>query len=175
MQKIPVLDSEKKVMKKKSGNVVLVGVLVTVIVVLIGVLVWQMGWLTGGGELISVLPSSSEDKEVEASAYSAVFLTNKQVYFGRLEDEKSQYPVLKDVYYLKVQQAIQPPEVDDDGKTVKKANLAPQQEVKLIKLGNEMHGPKDEIQLNKDHILYVESLKTDSKIVEAIKKYQEQL
>jgi len=172
MQKIPVLDSEKKVMKKKSSNVVLVGVLVTVIVVLIGVLVWQMGWLTGGGELISVLPSS-EEKTVEASAYSAVFLTNKQVYFGKLEDLKSEYPVLKDVYYLKVQEGIQPPTIDEDGKAVK-AKLAPQQEVKLIKLGNEMHGPKDEIQLNKDHILYIESLKSDSKIVEAIKKYQEQ-
>jgi len=173
MQKIPVLDSEKKVMKKKSGNVVLVGVLVTVIVVLIGVVVWQMGWLTGDGKLISVLPSSSEDKKVEASVYSAVFLTNKQVYFGILEDLKSEYPVLKDVYYLKVQEGIQPPTIDEDGKAVK-AKLAPQQEVKLIKLGNEMHGPKDEIQLNKDHILYIESLKTDSKIVEAIKKYQEQ-
>jgi len=42
----------------------------------------------------------------------------------------------------------------------------------LIKLGNEIHGPADSMIITKDHILFIEQLKDDSKVVRAIKEYQ---
>ena len=43
-----------------------------------------------------------------SGAFQAVFLTNGQVYFGKLANAKSQYPVLREVYYLQVTQPLQP-------------------------------------------------------------------
>ncbi len=86
----------------------------------------------------------------------AVFLTNNQVYFGYLSNANSQYPVLKDIYYLQVQEALQPA----------KDNSQPQ--VSLVKLGNELHGPKDQMRINRDQILFYEDMKDDSKVNAAI-------
>src|SRR3989344_4528142 len=39
-------------------------------------------------------------KLVKADQYQAVFLTNGQVYFGKLSDVNSAYVSLQDIYYL---------------------------------------------------------------------------
>lgn len=160
-------------MRKKPSSVWVIGGLVAIVVVLIGVVVWQMGWL-GGGSKRSILPIGGVQQEIEASEYSAVFLTNSQVYFGKLKNRDGQYLTLTDIYYLRTQEgSLQPPVVTDkDKKTVSIAQPAAQPELKLIKLGNELHGPKDEIQLNRDHILYIEELMSDSKVVTAIEKFK---
>ncbi len=98
-------------------------------------------------------------EEVTASIatgeFQAVFLTNNQVYFGKVTSSlEAQYVVLEDVYYI---QATGPAE---DGGT------------NLIKLGNETHGPEDKMSINRDHILMVENLKGDSQIVQAIAEHQ---
>lgn len=103
------------------------------------------------------------DSAVKSSQYQAVFLTNGQVYFGKLSDVSGKYVVLKDIYYLQVQQSVQP--ADD------KTNEQPQ--VSLAKLGSELHGPEDNMQINRDQVLFWENLKDDSKVVDAIKKNQE--
>jgi hypothetical protein len=176
MQKIPILDSEKQlVMRKKSSSSVIIAFLAAFLVVLAGALAWQMGWLPKGSEMIGGLSKGKKEK-VTISDYSAVFLTNNQVYFGKLSDKDSQYPVLRDVYYLRAQRNLQPPDVEEEDKdkksTIQQARPLLQQEMKLIKLGNELHGPKDEILLNRDHILFIEELKSDSRVVEAIEKFK---
>lgn len=93
--------------------------------------------------------------------YQAVFLTNNQVYFGKLYKAKSSYPLLKDVYYLRVTQVLQPQDPN-----------APAQQIELVKLGNELHGPTNEMLINKDQILFIENLKEDSGVVQAIKERQ---
>lgn len=87
--------------------------------------------------------------------YNAVFLDNGQVYFGKVSDKKSTYVRLTDVYYL---QSKQVPEGQAD--------------VTLVKLGSELHGPKDEMQILRDHVLYIEELSSSSRVVEAIKEYE---
>lgn len=129
------------------------------------------------------LPSFSKSsvKEVKASGYQAVFLSNGQVYFGKLTGFSGSEPVLKDVYYLKVGTVLEPGtaekqgDVKVEGKTTKEATVAavPRSALTLVKLGEEIHGPSDEIKLNKDQILFVENLRDDSKVVDAIKKYQQ--
>lgn len=135
------------------------------------------------------LPSfgKSAEKAIKASGYQAVFLSNGQVYFGRLSGFNSASPVLKDVYYLRVGTVLEPgragksdevsveSEKNQKGEKTKEATPAatPRATLTLIKLGQEIHGPQDEISLNKDQILFVENLRIDSKVVEAIKKYQQ--
>jgi hypothetical protein len=52
--------------------------------------------------------STASSAKVDANAYQAIFLTNGQVYFGKLSDVNNGYVNIKDVYYLQVQQAVQP-------------------------------------------------------------------
>ncbi len=93
---------------------------------------------------------------------TAVFLTNGQVYFGKMSGENSRYLVLRDVYYLQVAQ----------GTTGDKAVNAKDPQITLIKLGDELHGPTDEMRINREQILYVEGMKDQSKVAEAITQYQ---
>jgi hypothetical protein len=43
-----------------------------------------------------------------------------------------------------------------------------------VKLGNEMHGPQDQMFIRNEHVLFVENLKDDSKVVQAIQQHQSQ-
>ena len=111
-------------------------------------------WWTGG--LTSFRAAASD-------SYQAVFLTNDQVYFGKLSRPNSDYPILRDVYYLQVTQPLQP----------KEPGAASTPNISLVKLGGELHGPQDEMFLNKEHILFYEDLKADSQVVAAILKDKE--
>ncbi len=123
-------------------------ILWVVVVIVVIIILWQTGLIPVG---------EAEDD------YQAVFLTNDQVYFGKLSNENSDYPVLKDIYYLRVTSQLQPVE----------AETTAQPAINLVKLGNELHSPKDEMRINKDHILFIEDLKPDSQVVVAIKNFQD--
>jgi hypothetical protein len=90
------------------------------------------------------------------NALYAVFLANDQVYFGTITDETSRSLTLTNVYYLA-------PSASQDGKISDAA---------LLKLGNEIHGPEDWLKINQDQILFVERLREDGKIAQAIRAYQ---
>lgn len=126
-------------------------IIVIILIVLIAVGVWagnKYGWKLGnvGGH----------------SGRQAVFLDNGQVYFGYTKDEGDQTVLLSDIYYLQVQQPVQ---------GSNNQNSSQSQQISLVKLGNELHGPKDEMRINRDHILFVEDMKSDSKVNQAIKNY----
>lgn len=124
-----------------------------------------------------------------ASGYVAVFLSNKQVYFGKLNDAESAFPTLTDVFYLRVTQTLAPGQagsaqdvsVVKNGKDAKDKTATPaaavgqqlKNQLTLIKLGAEIHGPTDSIRINRDQILFVETLKDDSKVVKAINDYRQ--
>jgi len=110
-------------------------------------------WFSGKGGSLTQTISGSD-------AYQAVFLDNNQVYFGKLKGNDRAYATLTDIFYLQVAQPLQPSE--------------PATNVNLIKLGSELHGPADEMQINRDHILFIETLRDDSQVVKAIKQYEEQ-
>jgi len=92
----------------------------------------------------------------------AVFLTNGQVYFGNVSRMNSRWVRIKDIYYLQVQQPLQPPKDPKDQQ---------QPQISLVKLGNELHGPKDTMDINRDQILFIEDMKDDSKVNGAIAEY----
>lgn len=132
-----------------KGRKFFLGVLVIAAIVIIVVVVVRTKGI--GNFFISEGGSTSD--------YQAVFLDNNQVYFGRLSGQNAQFPTLKDIYYLQVQ--------NSDG-----GPLGPE-DVSLVKLGGELHGPIDQMKINRDHILLIEDLKSDSNVVDAINRFKE--
>lgn len=99
--------------------------------------------------------------------YQAVFLTNGQVYFGKVTDANNQTLVLEDIYYLRSAANLQVSDKVSGTSTPEQAD-----NFSLIKLGKEIHGPEDKMSINLSQVLFVEDLKYDSKVVEAIKAYE---
>ncbi len=128
-----------------------------VIVVVVGLI----GWFVTSNGLLPGRKSTAADSG-KSSGQQAVFLTNGQVYFGNFSQGKD-YSTLTDVYYLQLAQSPQP----DDKKT-----SASQPQISLVKLGNELHAPVDEMKINNDHILFFEDMKDSAKVVQAIEKYK---
>lgn len=103
---------------------------------------------------------------VDSSKYQAVFLSNGQVYFGKVKNISKQYAELSNIYYLILKQPLQQQTTTDTTTTQQTP------EYTLIKLGNELHGPTDKMVVNRDHILFIENLKDDGKVAKAISDYQ---
>lgn len=98
---------------------------------------------------------SKMTNQIDGARYQAVFLTNGQVYFGKLHDYYGNRPYMTDVYYFQGSNA---------GGTSQSSTQ------QLRKLGQEVHGPEQKLILNKDSILFVENLREDSSVVSAIAK-----
>ena len=95
------------------------------------------------------------------AGYQAVFLTNGQVYFGKITNTTAQDVTIEDIYYLQVEGQIQPEQQGTQ-----------QPKLSLVKLGNELHGPQDKMTINRDQVLFWENLKDDGKVVTAIKDHK---
>lgn len=102
----------------------------------------------------------------DSDRWKAVFLTNGQVYFGKIKDETSDPVIITDIYYLRVSRPLQ--QISAGEELIK----FDKPEISLVKLGNELHGPEDEMRINRQHILFIETLKPDSKVVTAIKNFK---
>ncbi|RJQ29415.1 hypothetical protein C4571_01640 [Candidatus Parcubacteria bacterium] len=122
----------------------IVGVVIGVIVV------WKILGVFG------VLPAWDFPPTGGKDSWQAVFLTNNQVYFGHLRKYNREYVVLKDIFYLRVADPLQ------QGATL------PGPTLNLVKLGGELHGPEDVMYIPKDKVLFWETLKKDSQVVQAI-------
>jgi hypothetical protein len=94
--------------------------------------------------MTSQAPTSSM---TEPGKYYAVLLSNGSVYFGQLEGLGTQWPVLKDVYYVQSN-------VNQDTKAVSNS---------LVKRGKEWHGP-DRMIINEKSIVFVEPVGKDSRV-----------
>lgn len=88
---------------------------------------------------------------IDPNRYYAVLLNNNSVYFGKLEGLSSEYPVLRDVFYVQTS-------VDKDTKAVNNV---------LVKRGKEWHGP-DRMIVNRGAIVFVEPVGADSKVAQLI-------
>jgi hypothetical protein len=99
-----------------------------------------------------------KSQSVNSDGYQAVFLVNDQVYFGKLS-QHGHWLELREVYYLA--QPLQTTGANDT-----------QQNIQLVKLGSELHGPEDVMYFGKDKVLFWENLKDDSRVVQKIKEHQ---
>ena len=156
------VESPAPASKPEGGN--LIRGLVTLVVFLIIVI--------GGIYLIKTFGDNINSPKFKFSGeYQAVFLTNGQVYFGKIFAGDEHRTFLRDIYYLQVvtQPLQRTQEAGEDGNLPVAED---EQRLTLIKLGNELHGPKDEMMINSDHIILLEDLRDDSRVVQAIKDYK---
>ncbi len=115
----------------------------------------------------SSLRSQTSARAIDKDSYQAVFLSNGQVYFGKLVNLNGEYVDMREIYYLQLQ--------NSDSENAAEAVSNPDSsnnDIKLIKLGNELHGPTDRMMINKSQILFWENLKGDSKVSQAIEQYK---
>ena len=147
----------------KSNTKLIVSIVAVIVVVAVFVTAaWALWVKNDGGFTASVA--------VKKDQYQAVFLTNGQVYFGKLKNTSGDYLTLKDIYYLQVDSAIQPSTKNGDVTT---KSTDSNSNVQLIKLGNELHGPEDEMQVSKEQVLFWENLTNDGKVSKAIASYKQ--
>jgi hypothetical protein len=106
--------------------------------------------------------SEGEAGLVKTDRYQAVFLSDGQIYFGKVTDVQAEYLVLEDIYYLQVDQQVQPERQEEN---------AEEPRVSLAKLGNELHGPEDQMFISRLQVLFWENLKPEGQVTKAISDY----
>ncbi|MBA3758861.1 hypothetical protein H0X10_04530 [Candidatus Saccharibacteria bacterium] len=114
---------------------------------------------------LAVSKNSGEAKYVDDSKMQAVFLNGGQVYFGRIEDLTSKYLRMGNIYYLRVNQTVQPNQ-ENGTQQQTAAN-----DISLVKLGCELHGPTDEMLINREQVIFWENLKEDGQVAKAVAEY----
>ncbi|MEO8784754.1 MAG: hypothetical protein ABI221_00250 [Candidatus Saccharimonadales bacterium] len=107
----------------------------------------------------------SEAHFVKKAQMQAVFLNGGQVYFGHISNVNDSFLTVSNVYYLRVNQPVQP----DTSKTSTSGN-----DVSLVKLGCELHGPEDQMVINQSQVIFWENLKTDGQVAKAVAQFQKQ-
>jgi len=89
----------------------------------------------------------------KAKGYQAVLLDNNQVYFGKVADLNTDYPVLTDVFYI---------QTTVNQETKQQSNI-------LVKRGKEWHAPNKMV-LNARHIIMIEPVTDGSTVAQLIAK-----
>lgn len=146
----------RAVQEKKSFNR-FIWPIVAVVIIIVAV----VGWFVWSSMKTTGMP-------IDTSKYQAVFFTNGQVYFGKLQATSGEYMKLTNIYYLQGQQT------QSEGADSANPQTAStdQNNVQLIKLGDEIHGPEDEMIISKDQVLFYENLKADGKVAQSIEKHK---
>lgn len=107
---------------------------------------------------------NDQGKFVNNSQYQAVFLTNGQVYFGKLNEVGRDYFKLQDIFYL-----TQNTTTTASGQTTTDGNYT------LVKLGcQQIHDPVDEMIIERSQVSFWENLQANGKVVTSIAQFQKQ-
>lgn len=100
---------------------------------------------------------------VDTSKYQVVCLNSGECYFGKITSVTSDDVQIKNVFY-----------VQKSTSTSTTTDSSSDNNLQLIKLGNEVHGPEDLMVINRSQVLYVENLKSDGKVTQTINSYYQQ-
>lgn len=125
-----------------------------------------------------VLHRSQVNSVMNTETYQAVFLTNGQVYFGKLDGLTHRSLVLTDVYYVQETPADteQAPQQDAQQTQPEQQNTqenAEQTQFAVVRLGNELHQPENQMVINRDQVLFWENLRSDSQVISAIEQQKQ--
>lgn len=107
---------------------------------------------------------------VDNGKMQAVFLNGGQVYFGKITDLNDKYLRMEDIFYLRVNQVVQPNQQNNQ-------QAAGDNDISLVKLGCELHRPTNEMVINRSQIVFWENLKDEAgenTVPGAVKNYQAQ-
>lgn len=122
---------------------------------------WALAWASFGVGLVSFASVGCRSAVTKTGVpsfdtqYQAVLLDTGLVYYGKISGLDTDYPIMRDVYY--VQQTTDP--------QTKQVNSV------LIRRGDEWHGPTMTV-LNARHIVLVEPVGANSKVAQLIAQEQ---
>ncbi|MDD5071819.1 MAG: hypothetical protein PHQ42_03735 [Patescibacteria group bacterium] len=103
--------------------------------------------------------SGGEENMVKAGNWYAVKLVDGETFYGQIKDVAADPVIMENVYYNYDQQK--------SGKTIEETGS-----LRLVKRGQETHGPEGIMNIVRTQVLYMEPLKKDSKVLEAILNYE---
>ena len=106
----------------------------------------------------------AEDINADINYWYAVKLVNNEIYYGQIGDTKADPVTVKNVYY-NYNQAIGD-NAENDSAPDESGNL------RLVKRGEEIHGPTGEMSIVRSQILFIEQMKEDSNVLNAILNYE---
>lgn len=142
---------------------------ITVIAAIILTVIVLGGFYVIGNKVTGNDSAANEESQF-VEEYQAVFLSNGQVYFGQIVSKDDQELELVDIYYLQINRPLQATsEEGEDVAQVAEETPATSSGITLVKLGSEIHGPTDRMVINMDQVMFIEDLRDDSRVVEAIK------
>jgi hypothetical protein len=143
----------QKKTKKGGGERLFLGIVLALLAVAIGVIIWlafaPKNTTTGGALAI------------DENKYQAVFLTSGQIYFGNLTEINDNYLKLSNVFYIQSNNGSDSKNTTDSG------------DLKLIKLGDEVHKPEDAMIINREQMLFFENIKPDGDVAKLIQRYRQ--
>lgn len=116
--------------------------------------------LIGVGVIVLIAIRGQKLISPSSDLYQVVFLDNDQVYFGKLNAVDEDLWSLTDVYYLRAGPSV----LDESGEQERK--------VDLIKLGTELHQPRDEMFINREHVIFYEDIGEQSVIRQTIREHE---
>lgn len=115
--------------------------------------------------------TTSIASEIDSNRFQFIKLQNTidgPEYFGKLSVINDDYYRLTDVFYLKRKTS------DTNANNEESVEDVDASDFELIKLGNELHGPDDEMIIPRQNVLYFENLKSDGTVSKTIATYLEQ-
>lgn len=103
---------------------------------------------------------------IDTEKYQAVFLSNSQVYFGKLTDINGDYMKLTNVFYLERQMTAN--SGSDDASNAEESANPNDNNFQLLKYSDVLYGSEDAMVISKDDIIRFENLRPDGVVAKAI-------
>jgi hypothetical protein len=128
---------------RRIFTMLLIVILLIVVLLVVRTQLFRLGFTT--------LFAPGAAQVIDSGAYQAVFLTNDNTFFGKLQLQGDDWFVLSDVFYLSVTEESGP---------------------QLIKRGSEPQGPREPMIIPRGQVLFIENLREDSDVVTAIKQFK---
>lgn len=130
------------------------GLLWTITIILIIIALGVVGWFLWS-------QSKKAATGIDSSRYQAVFMSNGQIYFGKLTAFNDESFKITTVYY---------PQAQETGEEAESTTTNQQSSIQLFPITDGVHGPEDAMIIMKSQILYYENLSADSKVTQLIEQ-----
>ncbi len=98
--------------------------------------------------------------EADEAPYYAVAMTSGSLFFGHIKKQDATSIYMNDIFYLQ----RTPPQQDPKTKQQQGPGIL------LVPQSEDAYGPTDELIVNRQHVLYYQELKEDSKVIEGIQR-----
>lgn len=129
-----------------------------IFLIIIIVLIAGAWWLFGRNLNLNKTATNNQE-------FKAIALDNGQVYYAQIAKETDDMIYLTEVYYIQSEQRTVPAE--EEGAEDQTVSVPV-----LVKRGQELHKPTGYLELNRDRVVGVETIGTDSEIYQEIQRIQ---